>query len=93
MSSTRASTASPAGSSAPATRSSASSALCFEPATLLRSAEESGDFTSRLALFEEAKTLPLGLVWDEYCRRNGVPVGKAWLDEVKAYESTVLSKR
>jgi L-rhamnose isomerase len=65
----------------------------LEPAKLLREAEESGDFTTRLALFEEAKTLPLSFVWDEFCRRQNVPVGRAWLDEVKAYEKTVLAKR
>jgi L-rhamnose isomerase len=42
---------------------------------------------------EELKTMPFGDVWDEYCRRAGVPVGAAWLDEVKAYEKNVLAKR
>jgi len=41
----------------------------------------------------EAKTLPFAAVWDEYCRRQSTPVGRAWLDEVRAYERTVLSKR
>ena len=52
-----------------------------------------GDFTSRLALLEEAKTLPFGAVWDYYCESQGVPVGEAWLAEVKRYEKDVLSKR
>ncbi len=52
-----------------------------------------GDFTTRLALQEEAKTLPFGAVWDYYCESKGVPVGEAWLAEVKRYEKTVLSKR
>jgi L-rhamnose isomerase len=55
--------------------------------------EASGDLTSRLALIEEAKTLPIGPVWDEWCRRHNTPVGRAWLDEVKTYERTVLSQR
>jgi L-rhamnose isomerase len=46
-----------------------------------------------LALMEEAKTLPYSAVWDEYCRRQNAPVGRTWLDEVRAYERTVLSKR
>jgi L-rhamnose isomerase len=46
-----------------------------------------------LALFEEIKTLPFGAVWDEYCRRQDVPLGRAWLDEVKAYEKALLSQR
>jgi L-rhamnose isomerase len=60
---------------------------------LIRTAEAGGDFTTRLALQEEAKTLPFGAVWDYYCESQGVPVGDAWLTEVKTYEKTVLSKR
>jgi len=65
----------------------------LEPAARLREAEENDDFATRLALLEEAKSLPFGAVWDEYCRRNDVPAGACWIDEVKAYEQTVLSKR
>jgi L-rhamnose isomerase len=65
----------------------------LEPTAKLQVAEESGDYTSRLAWFEEAKTLPFSAVWDYYCAKNGVPVGEAWLAEVKQYEKTVLSKR
>ncbi len=65
----------------------------LEPTEKLRAAEAAGDFTTRLALFEEAKTLPVGAVWDEYCLRQGVPVGPGWLDRVKGYERDVLSKR
>jgi len=65
----------------------------LEPTASLRQAEDAGDYTSRLALLEEAKTLPFGAVWDEYCERQGVPVGAAWLAEVKSYERTVLAAR
>ena len=47
------------------------------------SSKRAGDYTSRLALMEEAKTLPFGAVWDYYCLKQGVPVGEAWLAEVK----------
>src|SRR5512137_2186188 len=47
----------------------------------LRAAEAAGDYTSRLALLEEAKTAPSGAVWDYYCKLQDVPVGSAWLDE------------
>jgi L-rhamnose isomerase len=60
---------------------------------LIRRAEVVGDFTARLALQEEAKTLPFGVVWDYYCEQQGVPVGEQWLTEVKNYEKNVLSKR
>ena len=65
----------------------------LEPAGALRQAESRGDFTSRLALQEEAKTMPLGAVWDFYCLASGVPAGADWLDEVKTYEREVLSAR
>ena len=66
-------------------------ALLEPPA--IKTAEMKGDFTSRLALQEEAKTLPFGAVWDFYCEQKNVPVGDAWLTEVKRYEKDVLSKR
>ena len=68
-------------------------AALLEPIDTLRKVENAGDFTSRLALLEEQKTLPLGAVWDYYCQKANVPAGRAWLDEVKRYEKDVLSKR
>jgi L-rhamnose isomerase len=65
----------------------------LEPAARLREFEAAGDFTGRLALLEELKTLPYGAVWDEHCRRGEVPVGTAWLDEVRRYEATTLAGR
>jgi len=65
----------------------------LEPIDILRKYEDSGDFTSRLALLEELKTFPVGSVWDYYCMKLGVPVGTDWLEDVKKYESEVLSKR
>jgi len=65
----------------------------LEPTDKLQAAEAVGDFTTRLALQEEIKTLPFGAVWDYYCDRQGVPVGERWLAEVKHYETKVLSKR
>ena len=65
----------------------------LEPRSRLREAEQSGNNTLRLALFEELKTLPFGAVWDEYCLRKDVPVGIAWMNEIQQYEKTVLSQR
>ncbi len=69
--------------------------LCalLEPRSKLTAYEAAGNFTARLALSEESKTLPAGQVWDEFCRRNNVPEGMDWLKEVEAYEKSVLSKR
>lgn len=63
------------------------------PIDRLRKHEADGDFTSRLALMEEAKALPFGAVWDYHCAKADAPVGDAWLTEVKKYERAVLSKR
>jgi L-rhamnose isomerase len=65
----------------------------LEPTEKLREMETSGDFTSRLAMLEEMKTMPFGAVWDYYCTKMQVPPAQAWLDEVKVYEKNVLSKR
>ncbi|MHC4477760.1 MAG: L-rhamnose isomerase [Planctomycetota bacterium] len=65
----------------------------LEPTGVLRQMEVSGDYTSRLAMLEELKTLGFGAVWDYYCLKCGVPVGDKWLKEVKDYEAQVLSKR
>ncbi len=64
-----------------------------EPTDMLLQFEKAGDHTSRLAMLEECKTLPFAAVWDYYCLRSDVPVGKAWLEEVKQYEKDFLTKR
>ena len=63
------------------------------PNKYLKQLQEDGNFTERLALMEEFKTYPFGAVWDYYCEKMGVPVRESWLEEVKAYEQEVLSKR
>jgi L-rhamnose isomerase len=67
--------------------------VMLEPTTMLRDREKERDHTSRLALLEEAKSLPFGAVWDYYCLKQDTPAGATWIDEVKAYEREVLSKR
>jgi L-rhamnose isomerase len=64
-----------------------------EPTEKLRALERDGDYTARLAMLEELKTFPFGAVWDYYCMRHEVPVGAAWLNEVKVYEREILSTR
>jgi L-rhamnose isomerase len=65
----------------------------LEPTKKLRQMENSGDWTSRLAMLEEIKTLPFGAVWEDYCQRQNVPAGQDWLKEVKDYEARVTSLR
>ena len=49
--------------------------------------------SEKMMVIEQFKSMPFGLVWDEYCRRQGVPVdGQVWAP-VAAYEKDVLAKR
>jgi L-rhamnose isomerase len=66
-------------------------ALLEPPA--IRAAELAGDNTARLALQEEAKSLPFGAIWDCFCESQGVPVGEAWLVEVRKHERESLLNR
>jgi len=65
----------------------------LEPTDTLQAMERKMDFTQRLAMMEELKTLPWTAVWDYYCLQKNVPAGMAWFEEVKQYEKDVLSKR
>ncbi|MFP4167122.1 MAG: L-rhamnose isomerase [Opitutales bacterium] len=65
----------------------------LEPHKRLSEMELQGDFSSRLALIEEMKALPFGVIWNEFCRRENRPEGLDWMREVKKYEETVLRKR
>lgn len=65
----------------------------LEPLDKLRTAEEAGDFTARLALLEEAKSMPFAAVWDRYCLQAGIPIADGWLQEVRIYEKDVLAQR
>jgi L-rhamnose isomerase len=68
-------------------------AALLEPTARLRECEVAGDYTARLALQEEFRTLPLGAVWDYYCATSAVAVGSEWLAEVREYERGVLAGR
>ena len=68
-------------------------AALLEPTETLQRFEDEGDLTSRLALMEELKTMPLSAVWDYYCLQADVPVGMDWLDRVKAYETETFPTR
>ena len=63
------------------------------PRAAVLEAEKNFDYTARLALHEENKTLPFSAVWDAYCESQGVPVGENWLGFVKKYEADVQSGR
>ena len=65
----------------------------LEPLEMLRTLELERDFTSRLAVLEELRTLPSGAVWDYYCLIRNVPAGPEWLRSVQHYEQYVLCRR
>jgi len=65
----------------------------LEPVDKLKKLELEGDYTARLALLEEQKSLPWQAVWEAYCVRHDVPAGAGWLDSVRHYEQQTLSKR
>jgi L-rhamnose isomerase len=65
----------------------------LEPLDTLKQYEAEGDFSSRLALLEELKSMPFSAAWDYYCEQKGVPVGMEFMRVVKDYEKKELSKR
>ena len=75
-----------------ATQKSLLSAL-LEPKNMLREFEDKDKGFQRLAMQEEAKTLPMGAVYDYFNLINGVPVGEDYIAKVEQYEKDVTSKR
>ena len=74
----------------------AQKALLFallQPNEKLKELQDASDFTAKMVLMETAKTLPFAEVWEEYCRRQNVPMDGRWLEEVRAYEAEVLKER
>ena len=65
----------------------------LEPLAKLRELEAAGKGFQKLALLEEAKTLPFGAVFDYFNYKNGVPVGEEFIPAIEQYEKDVTSKR
>ncbi len=65
----------------------------LEPTGQLRQLEQQGDYTARLALLEEQKSLPWQAVWEHYCQCHDVTPGSEWLQQVRHYEQTILRQR
>jgi L-rhamnose isomerase len=65
----------------------------LEPRETLKQYEVEGDFSSRLALQEELKSMPFGAVWDYYCLQKNVPVGMDFMAVIKDYEKKELANR
>lgn len=65
----------------------------LEPRKVLQAMELAGDYTGRLLILEELKSLPFGAVWDYYCLINDVPTGLALLDDIRRYEAKIQNQR
>lgn len=63
----------------------------LQPNDKLKALQEENDMTRLMVLQEELKTAPMGDVWAEYLKREGI--AEDYLTEVKKYEEEVLSKR
>lgn len=65
----------------------------LEPVDMLNKIEEDKDYTDRMILTEEMKSMPFGDVFNYYLEKNGILTGQAYMDEIHRYEKDVLSKR
>jgi L-rhamnose isomerase len=65
----------------------------LQPGAKMKAMQDEGRFTELLMFGEELKIYPFGDIWDEYCRRQQVPVGIEWFPKVQQYEADVLSRR
>ena len=65
----------------------------LEPIVQLREYEANDQYFERLALLEEAKSLPWNAVWDYFCLKNSIPVGEDYITDIQRYEREVTSKR
>ncbi len=63
------------------------------PHARLTEYQDAGNFTRVLSESEELKTMPFGAVWNEFCRKEGVPADGEWMSVVEAYEKEVLLNR
>ena len=59
----------------------------------MKKLQDTAQFTELMVRQEEMKTLPFGEIWNEYCRRCGVPEDGKWFSIVQKYEQDVQLKR
>ena len=59
----------------------------LEPKDELAKAECRFDYTTRLALMEESKSLPWSAILDCYCETKNVPIGIERLSTIRNYEA------
>ncbi|HLT00253.1 MAG TPA: L-rhamnose isomerase [Acholeplasma sp.] len=64
----------------------------LEPKELLKQIESQNDYTMRLALMEELKSLPYGIIYDYICEKEDKKVGIEFMDVIKAYEKNLKER-
>ena len=62
----------------------------LEPTKTISEKELAGEGYKVLALIEEQKAMPWQAVYDEFCRRNNVPVGQDFIQEIDQYVDAVI---
>ena len=65
----------------------------LEPRQRISALELKGEGYKVLGLIEEQKAMPWQAVYDEFCLRNNVPVGEAYMKEIDRYAAEVTDKR
>ena len=65
----------------------------LEPLAKLREYEANGQNFERMALLEEAKSMPWGAIYNYYCAKKEVIVGESYIADIQQYEKDVTSKR
>ncbi len=63
------------------------------PNAMLKDLQDASKLTELMVAQEAVKMLPIGDVWNEYCKRCGVPTDCELYAEIAKYEAEVLSKR
>ena len=65
----------------------------LEPQTKLQEFDSKQQYFARLALLEEAKKMPWGIIWDHYCLQNNVITDEKLIQDVNEYEKKILNNR
>ncbi len=63
----------------------------LQPYNELKKLQDENNFSKIMFLNEKFKFMPIGDVWDEYLRRQGL--SEDWFDAVEAFEKEVIAKR
>ena len=63
----------------------------LQPSEALKKMQDEGNFTEIMYVNEEMKMMPIGDVWEEFLRREGVE--SCYLEGIRKYEKEVLMKR